>query len=314
LGLVPLRLRCLFGPLRPEVYTTVARKMPAVASEWAADGHVGARREADMAILDLPAELRGLAAFLAQSEQSGAIVDGACAVVYRNDAFRDLEYVPRDVDSVLDRLRWRKKQEHLHERSSKISMIVDGRTWEATTVSEQHTTLLCCGGPTETVRAVPVQQNGREVHSFCKGGDFSKAARENAINLDWTRFDTGTTLSPWNKFVRDFDWASTDLGPIAEWPTQLRTVMLYMLQHDEPRVMIWGPHRIFIYNEASIPFWGTKHPAAFGQCVSVPFREFWDDMGSHIEEALRGHPKTIKSQPVWVQREDGVEEVCLTSL
>jgi hypothetical protein len=32
----------------------------------------------------------------------------------------------------------------------------------------------------------------------------------------------------------------------------------------QPMFLVWGPERIFLYNDAFIPFAGRKHPAAFG--------------------------------------------------
>ena len=40
--------------------------------------------------------------------------------------------------------------------------------------------------------------------------------------------------------VRDFDWRSTPLGPLADWPQSLKTAVGMMLLSPVPIVMLWG--------------------------------------------------------------------------
>lgn len=46
--------------------------------------------------------------------------------------------------------------------------------------------------------------------------------------MDWTNYDI-PNISPFVKMFRDFDWASTALGPIKDWPIGLKQVVVKMM-------------------------------------------------------------------------------------
>ena len=50
--------------------------------------------------------------------------------------------------------------------------------------------------------------------------------------------------------IRQFDWASTGLGPLSAWPQSLKTVTETLLRSPVPIVLLWGPDGIMIYNDA----------------------------------------------------------------
>ena len=74
--------------------------------------------------------------------------------------------------------------------------------------------------------------------------------------------------------VRTFAWDQTSLGPIAEWPNSLRTVVDLILASPLPMIVHWGARRLQIYNDAARSLFGWRHPQAFGQ----PSDEFWGDI------------------------------------
>ncbi len=49
-----------------------------------------------------------------------------------------------------------------------------------------------------------------------------------------------------------------------------------------PNVVLWGKDLIQLYNDAFIPFFGSKHPWGLGQ----PTRECWPEMW-HFDVALQ---------------------------
>ena len=77
--------------------------------------------------------------------------------------------------------------------------------------------------------------------------------------------------------VRDFNWAATPVGPVAEWPPSLRTTVDLVLGSAFPQIVVWGPELIQIYNDAYRELIGTKHPSALGQ----PTRECWPEVWEH---------------------------------
>lgn len=65
--------------------------------------------------------------------------------------------------------------------------------------------------------------------------------------------------------IRAFDWAATPLGPAADWPQRLRTVVDLMLASLQPVCIGWGPERITLYNDRFVPIVGPAHPDALGR-------------------------------------------------
>ena len=64
---------------------------------------------------------------------------------------------------------------------------------------------------------------------------------------------------------REFDWASTALGAVAQWPDSLKTTVSTLLASRQPMFLWWGHDLVQIYNDAYRPSLGVDHhPAALG--------------------------------------------------
>ena len=92
--------------------------------------------------------------------------------------------------------------------------------------------------------------------------------------------------------VREYDWASTPLGPVENWSASLKMMVGFLLANRFPLLLWWGPDYISIYNDAYRPILGTKHPWAIGK----PVRECWSEI-HHILKPLidtpfKGGPST----------------------
>ena len=72
---------------------------------------------------------------------------------------------------------------------------------------------------------------------------------------------------------RALDWATTPLGPVEQWPATLRIAAGIVLGSGLPKLLLWGPELIQIYNDGYIPFLGDWHPRVLG----IPNRECWPD-------------------------------------
>ncbi|QSZ30945.1 hypothetical protein DSL72_000504 [Monilinia vaccinii-corymbosi] len=97
------------------------------------------------------------------------------------------------------------------------------------------------------------------------------------------RFDifapnTMVELSPHVRFFLDFDWASTELGPIDSWPLELQRMCNFLMSDPRPAAMFWGQTRVLMYNEPYKIVTGQKHPGMMGK----PFSEAW----AEIEDAF----------------------------
>ncbi|HEY0809073.1 MAG TPA: hypothetical protein VGD49_02885, partial [Longimicrobiales bacterium] len=100
---------------------------------------------------------------------------------------------------------------------------------------------------------------------------------------------------------RNFDWASTPLGPVEEWSQSLRTMASAVLASRNPMLLFWGPHLIQFYNDAFRPSLGSsegaapRHPRALG----IPAAEFWTDVWSVVGPQIEG--VMTRGEAVWFE-------------
>jgi PAS domain S-box-containing protein len=86
------------------------------------------------------------------------------------------------------------------------------------------------------------------------------------------------------RLVAGHDWARSPIGPIANWPTSLRTAVGICLSSRHPMVIWWGPELVLIYNDAWIPILGpSKHPA-----LGRPGASVWPEVWHIIGQQMRG--------------------------
>ena len=73
--------------------------------------------------------------------------------------------------------------------------------------------------------------------------------------------------------MREFEWAETPLGPMTEWPPELRVPVDIMLGASEAIGIYWGERCILLYNDAWRELIGDKPPEALGQPARDVFPE-----------------------------------------
>ncbi len=109
--------------------------------------------------------------------------------------------------------------------------------------------------------------------------------------------------------LRDFDWGSTSLGPIAQWPQSLKTAVGIVLLSPVPIVMLWGHDGIMIYNDSYSAFAGGRHPKLLGSKV----REGWPevaDFNDHVMKVgLSGGTLAYRDQQLTLYRSGVAEQV-----
>jgi PAS domain S-box-containing protein len=86
--------------------------------------------------------------------------------------------------------------------------------------------------------------------------------------------------------VRTKDWGATLLGPVSEWPPELRTAASICLYSNFQMAICWGPDLVYLYNDAMIPIFGDKHPWALGQRVADVWPEAWNTVGPMLQSVL----------------------------
>ncbi|MCC6070029.1 ATP-binding protein [Massilia sp. GCM10020059] len=93
--------------------------------------------------------------------------------------------------------------------------------------------------------------------------------------------------------VRAFDWSSTPLGPISQWPASLKTATGIMLNAVQPMVLWWGDALVQIYNDAFVPAFGIgRHPGALGQRAASFWDDTWPVIGPQAMAVLKGGAAT----------------------
>jgi len=81
------------------------------------------------------------------------------------------------------------------------------------------------------------------------------------------------------QLIRDFDWAGTSIGSLAQWPQSLKSVTQMLLLSPVPIVLLWGEDGVMMYNDAYSEFAGSRHPALLGSKV----REGWAEDRARYE-------------------------------
>lgn len=109
------------------------------------------------------------------------------------------------------------------------------------------------------------------------------------------------------QIVSQFDWSSSPLGPIANWPISLKTIVEVTLNSKLPQAVVWGPDFITIHNDAFLPILGNK-PSAIGRSFADIWSEAWNEIGPIARKCYAGEPTYIENYPLKINRK-GYEEL-----
>ena len=114
--------------------------------------------------------------------------------------------------------------------------------------------------------------------------------------------------------IREFDWASTSLGPVEEWSDTLITTVNLLIASRHPMFLWWGPELIQFYNDGYRPsIREDKHPSAVGQRGMDCWPEIWPIIGPQIEAVMgQGVSTWNTNQLVPINRNGKLEEVFWT--
>src|SRR5262245_31115379 len=88
--------------------------------------------------------------------------------------------------------------------------------------------------------------------------------------------------------IRSFDWSSTPLGPIGEWPSSLREAVRLCLLSRFQLAIYWGPQLILLYNDAEREVLGTMHPGVLGRPAAELLAGNWELLGPMLHGVLEG--------------------------
>jgi PAS domain S-box-containing protein len=114
--------------------------------------------------------------------------------------------------------------------------------------------------------------------------------------------------------VNEKDWSTTLLGPPSGWPDSVRHAVTLSLNADFQLLALAGPELVYVYNDASIPIFGDKHPWALGQRVKDVWPEAWDTLGPMLESVLASGKTTRHDNLMLVLNRAGFDEECYFTL
>ena len=143
----------------------------------------------------------------------------------------------------------------------------------------------------------------------------SKDSKESITNaedigrIDFTKPNPSFSLSPHHEFVLNFDWGSTELGPINQWSTELRRMANILMSDPRPAAMYWGRHRTIMYNEPYVVVMGQKHPGMMGKTFSQAWAEVESDFSPAFDIASEtGTPYLVNDARFYIDRQGYLEE------
>ncbi|WP_249054646.1 PAS domain-containing protein [Xanthomonas nasturtii] len=102
--------------------------------------------------------------------------------------------------------------------------------------------------------------------------------------------------------LRSYDWASTPLGPTAQWPSPLRNAVDLMLASPESMYVVWGEALTFFYNDAYTPILGPRQAQALGAPLRQLWADAWDAVRGPIEAAFAGQASRFEEVPIGMNR------------
>lgn len=111
--------------------------------------------------------------------------------------------------------------------------------------------------------------------------------------------------------MRQLDWASTSVGPVAGWPVSLRSTVSTLLASRHAMFLWWGPDLLQFYNDGYRPSLGPdRHPSALAARGRECWAEIWPTIGPEVESIMAGGPSTWhEDHLVPITRGDRVHDV-----
>ena len=88
--------------------------------------------------------------------------------------------------------------------------------------------------------------------------------------------------------AKKIDWSKHPLGPVENWPGELKTTISIVIGSKLPMFVTWGKERYLFYNDSYGAVIGKKHPHAFGDTFYNTWSEIWTDIETFLLSVDRG--------------------------
>ena len=102
--------------------------------------------------------------------------------------------------------------------------------------------------------------------------------------------------------IRGHEWSSSPLGPIAQWPQSLRSIVSLMLASEFAMCLAWGPELGFLYNDHYARIMHDKHPQSLGRRFADVWADVWPDISPLVDKALAGEASFFENLPLVTDR------------
>ncbi len=114
--------------------------------------------------------------------------------------------------------------------------------------------------------------------------------------------------------MRAYDWAASALGPLDQWPENLRAAIRLCLRSRVPTCVWWGAARSFLYNDAFLPcLREAMHPQALILPGCDAWAEVWGVIAPMLDSVIASGEGTHSEDiPFIVTRNLRREEVHIT--
>jgi hypothetical protein len=87
--------------------------------------------------------------------------------------------------------------------------------------------------------------------------------------------------------LKKVDWASTSLGPIANWSYELNVLVVTLMLDTRPTALFLGPDHIIIYNLAYGAVSGSRHPDILGKSIIDAWCVIWLSLDKILSDSLQ---------------------------
>ena len=111
------------------------------------------------------------------------------------------------------------------------------------------------------------------------------------------------------RLIASSNWSATSVGPMASWPSCLKTTVSLILRSQVPMVLLWGADGVMIYNDAYSIFAGSRHPHILGAKVRLGWPEVADFNEHVMKVGLAGGTLAFRDQELTLYRSGKPEQV-----
>lgn len=108
--------------------------------------------------------------------------------------------------------------------------------------------------------------------------------------------------------IRDFDWASTPLGPIQDWSERLKSIVDLMLGSPSMMSLVWGPEAILLYNDPFTELLREHGTLALGRSAYETFARSREVFEADVAVGMAGKSSRLLGQRYPVLRNGRLEE------